>query len=239
VALVAGVALVVTLAATLVPAVRAARTSTVSALADAARSPRHRAGVNAVSARLPVPLLVGLRLLARRPRRMALTAASAAITVTGIVAVLTFHATVDNRHLGTLGLNDPVADRVNQVMLVLTVALVALAAVNTIFTSWATMLDARRPAALMRVLGATPQQVSTGLSAAQLLPALPGALVGVPLGVALYAAVNHGVAQSVPPDWWLLAVVLGTLAAVAGLTFIPARIAARRPVDDILRSEAA
>ena len=66
---VVAVALVVALAATLVPAIRSARTSTVSALADTARPPRRRAFLIAVSARLPVPLLLGLRLAARRPRR--------------------------------------------------------------------------------------------------------------------------------------------------------------------------
>ena len=55
------------LAATLVPAVRAARTSTVSALADAARPPRRRARLIALSARLPVPLLLGLRLVGPPP----------------------------------------------------------------------------------------------------------------------------------------------------------------------------
>ena len=88
------VALAVALAATLVPAIRAARTSTVRALADAARPPRRRGRLIAVSARLPVPLLLGLRLAARRPRRALLSAASIAVTVTGIVAVLAFHATV-------------------------------------------------------------------------------------------------------------------------------------------------
>lgn len=239
IALVAGAALVVTLAATLVPALRATRTSTVRALADWARSPRRKAGVNAVSARLPVPLLLGLRLLARKPRRAALIASSVGITVTGLVAVLTFHATIDKRHLGSLGPDNPVSSRVNQVMMVLTVALVALAVVNTIFTSWATTLDARRPSALARVMGATPRQVILGLSAAQLLPALPGALVGVPLGLALYAAVNQGVRQSVPPAWWLLTAVLGALVAVAGLAFLPANISARRSVADILQSETA
>ena len=78
-----GVALAVALAATLVPAIRAARTSTVSALADAARPPRRRARLIAISARLPVPLLLGLRLVARRPRRALLSAASIAVTVTG------------------------------------------------------------------------------------------------------------------------------------------------------------
>jgi putative ABC transport system permease protein len=61
VGLVTAVALAVAIAATFVPAVRAARTSTVLALADSARAPRRTAWLIAVSARLPVPLLIGLR----------------------------------------------------------------------------------------------------------------------------------------------------------------------------------
>jgi putative ABC transport system permease protein len=41
------------------------------------------------------------------------------------------------------------------------------------------------------------------------------------------------------PAWALVAVVLGTLVVVAGLTAIPARIGARRPVAEILQSETA
>jgi putative ABC transport system permease protein len=45
--------------------------------------------------------------------------------------------------------------------------------------------------------------------------------------------------MTIPPAWQLVAVMLGTLVAVAGLTAIPARIGARRPVADILQSETA
>ena len=124
-------------------------------------------------------------------------------------------------------------------LLVLTVVLVALAVLNAIFTTWATVLDARRASALARALGATPRQVSAGLAAAQVLPALPGALLGVPLGIGLFAAANHGGVVTIPPAWWLVAAVLGTLIAVAGLATIPARIGARRPVAEILQAETA
>jgi putative ABC transport system permease protein len=241
VALVAALALAVALAATLIPAIRAARTSTIGALADAARPPRRRAALIAASARLPVPLLLGLRLAARRPRRAVLSAASIAITVTTIVAVLTFrqYAHDARQGYGLSGLANPQTDRDSQVLLVITVALVVLAAINAIFITWATVLDTRRPSALARALGATPQQVTAGLSAAQLLPALPGAIAGIPAGIGLYAAVSSGQALPVPPPWQLLAVVLGTLLVVAGLTAIPARIGARRPVAEILQSETA
>ena len=239
---VVAVALVVALAATLVPAIRAARTSTVSALANAARPPRRRARLITLSARLPVPLLLGLRLVARRPRRSLLSAASIAISTTGIVAVLAFHARADLKSLGgTSGLSNPVVDRDEQMLMVLTVVLLTLSILNVICATWATVLDARRASALSRALGATPQQVSAGLAAAQVIPALPGALLGIPLGLGLYAAANGGGGQAttIPSGWWLAAAVLGTLVAVAALTTIPARIGARRPAAEILQAETA
>jgi putative ABC transport system permease protein len=239
VGLVTATALGVAVAATFVPAVRAARTSTVRALADAARPPRRTAWLIAISARLPVPLLLGLRVAARRPRRVVLGAVSIAITVSGIVAVLSAHAQLNAQQLaGSSGLADTRTDRLNQVLLVITVMLVALAAVNAIFITWATVLDARHSSALTRALGATPPQVSAGLSAALMLPALAGAIVGIPGGIGLLAAVTPETV-TLPPLWQLLAVVPVTLLAVAGLTTIPARLGARRPVAEILQAELA
>jgi ABC-type lipoprotein release transport system permease subunit len=235
VGLVTAVALGVAVAATFVPAVRAARTSTVLALADSARPPRRTAWLIGISARLPVPLLLGLRIAARRPRRVVLATASIAITVSGIVAVLAAHADL----LDGASAPDPSgADRFNQVLLVITITLVALAAVNAIFITWATALDARHSSALSRALGATPQQVSAGLSAAQVLPALTGAILGIPGGIGLITAVDPD-ASTLPPLWQLLAVVPGTVLVVAALTAIPARIGARRPAAEVLRSELA
>ena len=232
VGLVVAVALAVAVGATLVPAVRAARTSTVLALADAARPPRRSARLIALSARLPVPLLIGLRLAARRPRRTVLAMVGIAITVTGLVAALGAHAELLD------GSSSARADRLNQVLLVITITLVALAAVNTVFITWATALDGRHASALARALGATPQQVSAALSAAQVLPAVVGALLGIPAGIALLAAVDPDATGS-PPLWQLLSVVPCTVVVVAGLTAIPAGLSARRPAAEILQSELA
>ena len=75
--------------------------------------------------------------------------------------------------------------------------------------------------------------------AAQLLPALAGALLGIPGGTALYAAVKHGGTMAYPPLWWLIAVVAGILLGVVVLIAVPARAGARRPVAEILQSELA
>ena len=245
VGVVVAVALVVALASTLVPAIRAARTSTVSALAAVsynagARTPRRRPRLIALSARLPVPALLGLRLVARRPRRALLSAASVAITATGIVAVLAFHTTVRLRTVGLAnGLNDPVVDRDEQMLLVLTVVLVALTVLNAICAAWATVLDARHTSALARALGTTPRQVAAGIAAAQVIPAVPGALLGIPLGIGLFAVAAPGAGVVVPPASWLAAAVLGTPVVIAVLAAIPARVGARRPVSPILQAETA
>jgi ABC-type lipoprotein release transport system permease subunit len=235
--LVIGVALAVALAATLAAALRASRTSTVSALADAARGPRRRATLVKLSRRLPVPLLLGLRIVARRPRRALLGAASIAVTVTGLVAVVAFHTMTGEQRFSSGGLNDPVINRDEQMLLVITVALVALAVLNAVFTAWAAALDARRSSALARALGATPQQVSGGLAAAQALPALAGALVGIPLGILLFKVANGSGQTVVPSAAWLATLVVATLVGVVLLTSIPARIAGRRPSAEVLQSE--
>ena len=106
---------------------------------------------------------------------------------------------------------------------------------NAVFTAWATALDARRALALARALGSTPRQVAAGIAAAQVIPALPGAL----LGFGLFAAANHAGIVTIPPASWLTAAVLGTLLAVVVLTSIPARAGARSPAVKILQTETA
>ena len=237
---VAGVALAVVLASTLVPAIRAARSSTVSALADSARPARRHGTLISLSSRLPVPALFGLRLAARRPRRTLLSAAGIAVTVCGIAALLTFRATVqaELRGMSAAGLPDPVVSRDGQMLLIITILLVILAAITAILTAWATVLDARRASALMRALGATSRQVSTGLASAQVLAAVPGAIIGVPLGIGLFNVLNKGTTAYYPDARWLVVTVIATLLVVAGLTTIPARVAARIPPPQVLQAGA-
>ncbi len=240
VGLVVAMAQVVALASVVVSAVRAARTSTVSALADAARRPRRHGTLIGLSRRMPVPLLIGTLLIARRPRRAVLSAASVAVTATGIVSVLAFHTSVRLRS-ATLsnGLENPVIGRDEQMLVVLTVVLVALATLNAICAAWTTVLDARHSSAVVRALGATPDQVTAGIAAAQVLPAVPGVLLGIPLGIALFDLAAQGAGMTVPTPWSLAAAALGALVGVAALAGIPARVGARRPVSPILQSETA
>lgn len=190
VGVVTAVALGVAVVATAVPAVRGARTSTVSALADAARPPRRTGWLIALSARLPVPLLLALRVAARRPRRVVLGVLSIAVTVSGIFVLLVLDAFLGDQP-GTGAYSAAQVTVLRHVLGVWTVILLALAAVNAVVITWATVLDNRHASALARALGATPRDVTVALAAAQVLPALLGAVLGVfPGGFLLFSAIN-------------------------------------------------
>lgn len=242
VGLVTAVALGVAVVATAVPAVRAARSSTVHALADSARPPRRTGWLIAISARLPVPLLLALRVAARRPRRVVLAVVSIAITVSGIFVALVLNAFLTTPPLPA-GYDEAQVELLRQVLLVVMVILLSLAAVNAIFITWATVLDNRHSSALARALGATPRDVSAALAAAQVLPALAGAIMGAfPGGFALFHAINaitggDSDMATFPPLWQLLALVAGTGLVVAALTTVPARLGGRRPVTQTLQAE--
>jgi putative ABC transport system permease protein len=242
VGLVTAVALGVAVVATVVPAVRAARSSTVNALADSARPPRRTGWLIAISARLPVPLLLALRVVARRPRRVVLGVVSIAITVSGIFVALVLNAFLTTQPLPG-GYDDAQVELLRQVILVVMVILLCLAAVNAIFITWATVLDNRHSSALTRALGATPRDVSAALAAAQVLPALVGAILGVfPGGFALFTAINtitggDSDRATLPSLWQRLAVVLATVLVVAALIAVPARLGGRRPVTETLQAE--
>jgi hypothetical protein len=152
----------------------------------------------------------------------------------GVVVERSF-AEAANLRLGqAITLNVP---RAEQVLTAITISLVTLAALTAIFAATATVLDARRASAVTLALGATPQQVRAGLVMAQVIPALPGAILGLPLGIGLFKVAGHGL-SGLPPVLWLVAAVLGTVLVVAALTSIPARIGLRRPVAEMLQTEA-
>ncbi|WP_106401354.1 ABC transporter permease [Actinocorallia populi] len=236
---VTGVALGVAVAATTVPAVRAARSSTVSALADAARPPRRTGWLISLSRRLPVPLMLALRVAARRPRRVVLGVVGIAVTVSGMYILLVLDTFLGSQ-TGTGVYTADQVETLRHVLMVWTVVLLALAAVNTIVITWATVLDNRRASALARALGATPQEVTVALAIAQVLPALVGAVLGVfPCGRLLFAGINaitgaDGGDAVLPAPWQLIGLTAATVVAVALLTAIPARLGGRRPVTEVL-----
>jgi ABC-type branched-subunit amino acid transport system ATPase component len=231
-------AIAIAVAAAMAPVVRAATTSTMHALADAATPPRRRRWHIQLSRRLPTALLIGVRVNARRPRRARLVVVNTLITTTALVAVLMSQAQDKPFNVGGSELVNPIEERTRQAIFFVTVVLCVLALLNAVVNTWTAVLDARGSLTVARTLGATPGQAAAGLAVAQLLPALPGVAAGVPAGIGLFVFAGHDEIRY-PPDSWLLAAALGVLLAVTALTAIPALAVARRPVADTLRAMAA
>jgi len=165
-------------------------------------------------------------------------------TVSGVSFALAFFCILAGARLGNAvgagsGLDNPQTDRADQVLFLFSMTLVILAAVNALVTTWATAIDARHTSALARALGATRGQVGAAVVAAQLVPALAGVLLGIPGGIGLVAAIGRAGTMHMPPAWSMLGTVAGTLAAVAALTAIPARVGTRHSPARILSGEAA
>ncbi|MBN6033708.1 FtsX-like permease family protein [Amycolatopsis sp. 195334CR] len=228
-------AVLVALASTAGPSVRAARSATVPALVAVVRSVDHAAGLTALAGRLPVPLLLGLRLVARRPRRALLSAASVATAGVAISAALALRAQPSKGYdLGGTTLTNLRGDQTDRTVLAVTAALLVLAAVNTLILTWSTALDARRSLAVARAFGATPGQVTAALAVAQLPAAAGGAAVGLPLGLGLVQVLSAAPMTTPPPAWWLLTAGAGLVLLVAASATVPAVLDARRPVTPVL-----
>jgi putative ABC transport system permease protein len=243
-ALVVGMAVGLVALSTVVPAVRAVRASTVRSLANPARPPRRSRVALLVSRRLPTPLLLGLRLAARRPGRAILSAAGLAVTVAAVVVALWMEAGIagDTAQVSdTLGEHAVTYDKLRVVTYTFIAALIALALVNAILVSWTTALDNARASALFRAMGATPRQVTTGLTLASVLPALVAVAAGIPAGFAVFsaaaAAAGDGNGSPSPTAMGLVLLLPATLLVVAALTAAPSRLASRRPAVDALRAD--
>jgi putative ABC transport system permease protein len=170
-----------------------------------------------------------------------LAVASVAVTVTGIYVLLVLDAYLDDE-AGTRGYSAAQVTVLRHVLLVWTVILLCLAAVNAVVITWATVLDNRHVSALARALGASPGEVTVAMAAAQVLPALLGAVLGVfPGGFLLLTAIiaitgGDSEKTSLPAPWQLVALVGATVLAVVGLTAVPARLGGRGPVAEPLRA---
>ncbi len=130
------------------------------------------------------------------------------------------------------GYSSPQIEVLRHVLGFWTVILLVLAAVNAVVITWVTVLDNRRSSALARALGATPGEVTVALAAAQVVPALVGAVLGVfPGGFLLFSAITVATGgdrdrTTLPSLWQSAIVVLATVLVVAALTALPARLGA-------------
>jgi ABC-type antimicrobial peptide transport system permease subunit len=236
-AVVIGAAAALTFLATAIPAYRAVGRTTLNALLQPPRPPRRGRALIAASARLPVTMMLGIRLAARRPRRTLLAALAVTVAVAGAVVIMYAQTNLTMHQSATAGLTDPRTQRLDQVMLAITILLILMAGVNLVFVTNATASDARPSLAVARAVGASPSESALGLAAAQLLPATLGAILGIPIGAALFAVLSRDSGNASPPWWWLAAAVPSTMLLTLALTTPPAMAESKRSIAGILQAE--
>ena len=125
-----------------------------------------------------------------------------------------------------------------------TALLLAIAGVNLLTTLLLGVRERRRDVAVLGAVGATRRQVTATVVAGGLLLAVPSVLVGLPLGAWLFTTIvgitdpADGPDVATLPSWWSvsLAVPVG-LAAVALVSALAAREAARVAIAAALRAE--
>ncbi len=242
------VAVAVVVLATLRPALRGARQSTVRSLAANVRRPRgpSRIGRLAGAIGLPLPSVLGLHSIARRPGRTLANAIGLALGVAMVVVGVALYR--GTRAFLATELSDvPAADRAASeaftahllaIVFGAAALLVALAAVNAFIVAVFAARDNARNHAILRTLGATPRQTVVAFVVGQLGAGLLACVFGVPLGIVLFNtfAGDELTPINLPP--YVYATVVATALAVHVLTVVvPARLLARQPVTPLLAYE--
>jgi len=254
-AIVVAVATSVVLLATVRPALRGVRRSTLHSLGSNTRPPRRAGRLIRALARLPLPLPIGLGLRAatRRPGRFIATTFGLTIGIALVIAGLALRTGVQTVHRQGLSRiavaahdPDPISlaattanlDRLSTLGFTIAAFLIGLAVINAIIAAVFSAHDSARNHAILRTLGATPGQTVTAFLIAQLAACLLACAIGIPLGMALYSAIR---AQTLDPieltPLTYIATSLTTLLLYAMIALSPARLLARRPITQQLAYE--
>jgi putative ABC transport system permease protein len=219
---------------------RTTRSSTFNAIGTGLAAPISTGWLARTIARvgLPLPTALGLKDLIARRRRAFWTATAVAVTGAVIVATLqmraAFHASAD-------AVSD-VPTELSTLVYSLDAILVLIAATTLVAVMLLSVRERIRDIGVLKAIGLTPGQITSGLVNAQALLATFAALLSIPLGIGLYLAMlsltSGSVHGAVLAPWWYVALVpVGVAAAVAMTTSMPARLAAQIPVTEAVRYE--
>jgi putative ABC transport system permease protein len=263
-AIVLAVVAAVVLLATVRPALRGVRRSTVHSLSSNTRPP-HRAGrlIRAI-ARLPLPLPIGmgLRAATRRPGRFVATTFGLTIGIALVIAGLALRTGVeefrehgprisaveaaDRAAAGLVDNADPIAlaadvenmERISSLGFTIAAFLVGLAMINAVIAAVFSANDSARNHAILRTLGATPRQTVTAFVIAHIAACLLACALGIPLGTALYTAIRGetlGPIGLTPLTYVTTALI--ALLLYSAIAFAPARLLTSRPITPQLAYE--
>ncbi|HEX6684796.1 MAG TPA: FtsX-like permease family protein, partial [Candidatus Limnocylindrales bacterium] len=241
---VVAVAIAVVLLATIRPALRATRHSTLRSLTAGVRPPRRSSRLAQLGDRLRFPLAatLGMRAVLRRPGRTFAATLSTALGVAMVVAGLALDRRAREFEVlvsSTTDLSDVAKAELfyelRTVVLVAAALLLALACVNAIVAAVFAARDSARNHAVVRTVGGTPRQVVTAFVTAQLGTCLLGCAIGIPLGAGLFAAAGGGLPNLSAATYLAVAVAAPLVHTL--IVSIPARLHARAPIAPVLSYE--
>jgi len=239
----------VVILATVRPALRGVRRSTLRSLGSNTRPP-HRPGrlMRAITGLpFPLPVWLGLREAIRRRGRFLANTLGLTIGITLLITALAIHTGVDSfRQSQSLDEPDPISlaadiadqDRVSSLGFTVAAILIALALINATVAAVFAAQDHARNHAIMRTVGATPGQTVTAFLVAQLTACLLACALGIPLGIAFYESSTRGPLGPIGLTPLTYAVTsLIALLVYALIAAIPARSLARRSIGPQLTFE--
>jgi putative ABC transport system permease protein len=235
--------------ATVRPALRGVRQSTLRSLGSNTRPPRRPGRLVRTITGLPLPLPVwlGLRGANRHRGRFLANTLGLTVGITLTITALALRTGVDAAHRHALSIDEPDAisraaeiatqDRASGLGFTVAAFLIALALINATVAAVFAAHDHARNHAIMRTIGTTPRQTVTAFLVAQLTACLLACGLGIPLGIAFYETIRGGIA---PIGLTPLTYIITTLTALllyAAIALIPARLLARRPITPQLAYE--
>jgi putative ABC transport system permease protein len=240
----------VVILATVRPALRGVRRSTLRSLGSNTRPP-HRPGrlMRAITGLpLPLPAWLGLRGASRRRGRFLANTLGLTVGITLLITALALRTGVDSfrRQVLSSDGSDPISraadiadqDRVSSLGFTVAAFLIALALINATVAAVFAAHDHARNHAIMRTVGATPGQTVAAFLVAQLTACLLACALGIPLGVAFYEKSTRGPLGPIGLSLLTyVATILAALTLYAIIAAIPARLLARRPITPQLAYE--
>jgi putative ABC transport system permease protein len=245
----AGAAAVVVVA-TVWPALRGVRRSTLRSLASNARPPHRPGRLMRAITRLPLPVPVWLGLRGANRRRGRFFANTLGLTggITLLITALALRTGVAALRERGLSFDDDdpisgattIASQNRATSLGFTIAafLIALALINATVAAVFSAQDHARSHAIMRTIGTTPRQTVTAFLVTQLTSCLLACGLGIPLGIFFYESIRSGILD--PIGLTLLtyiATILAALTLYGLIAAIPARLLTRRPITPQLAYE--
>jgi putative ABC transport system permease protein len=243
VAIVAGVAAAVVVLATVRPAVRGLRHSTVRSLASGALPPRRPGHMArwAATPGLPLVGVLGLRSASRRPGRLLTNAVGLSLAVAMVVVAAGLRQSLARLDAASAtvappgealsaGAVDTLYEQVRTIVLGTAGLLLVLATINALIIAALAARDSARNHATLRAVGATPRQTTATLVVSQLGASLVAVVVGLPVGLGLWSVMDGGDLPPVPvPTTTLLAIAAVVPLGFAALVTLPARRWAHQP----------